>query len=173
MRNTGTIVAADIDRRRVRELEERARRAGVTIVSTRVTGGEVSDVEPADAVLIDAPCSGTGTLRRNPGLRLHLHEERVRELIATQRSILDRSTRLVRPGGRLLYATCSLLHAENAAQVESFLGRHPHFVPRALPGIVGAGSIAVADRPGQAMMLPHRHSTDGFFAALFERRAAD
>jgi 16S rRNA (cytosine967-C5)-methyltransferase len=173
MGNRGEIVAADIDRQRVRELDVRMRRAGVTIISTIVTDGGAPEVDPADAVLIDAPCSGTGTLRRNPGLRLRLQEDRIRELLDTQRSILDRACRLVRPGGRMLYATCSLLRAENETQADGFLARHPGFSPRALPAVPFAGSIAVPGRTGEALLLPHRHSTDGFFAALFERRAAD
>jgi 16S rRNA (cytosine967-C5)-methyltransferase len=120
-------------------------------------------------VLVDAPCTGTGTWRRNPDARLRLMEADLAELLPKQAAILDQAATLVRSGGRLVYATCSLLSEENEDQVTAFLTRHPGFalVPlaRAWPG--GAPPNA-----GDFLALtPARHGTDGFFAAVIERRA--
>ena len=123
-----------------------------------------------DRVLVDAPCTGTGTWRRNPDARLRLPARDLAELLAKQARILAEAARLVRSGGRLVYATCSLLAEENEAQVQGFLAAHPEFavlpLERAwtLPGALPC--------PGPHLALtPHRHGTDGFFAAVLERRA--
>lgn len=173
MANKGEILALDVDRKRLRELEERRRRAGASIIRTGSPTGDGEGIEKFDAVLIDAPCTGSGTLRRNPGLKLRLTPAFVVEAVATQSSLLSRYCRFVRPGGRLLYATCSLLEAENEAQVEAFLSRHPEFVRRPFSDPVQRILPHPSAAPGEAMLLPHRHGTDGFFAALLENRSAD
>ncbi len=104
-------------------------------------------------MLVDAPCTGTGTWRRNPDARLRLTEADLAELLPKQAAILDQAAPLVRAGGRLIYATCSLLRNENEDQVTGFLARHPEFT-------VGEGLV----------LTPARHGTDGFFAATLERR---
>jgi 16S rRNA (cytosine967-C5)-methyltransferase len=122
-----------------------------------------------DRVLVDAPCTGTGTWRRNPDARLRLTERDLAELTVKQAGILDTGAKLVRAGGKLTYATCSLLPEENEQQVSAFLARHPDFAPvpieRAwkLPG--PAPHIG-----GFLCLTPARHGTDGFFAAVLERR---
>jgi len=123
-----------------------------------------------DRVLVDAPCTGTGTWRRNPDARLRLTERDLAELLPKQAAILDAAQGLVRIGGRLVYATCSLLEAENEAQVTSFLARHPGFA------MVPLGRAWTLDTPppceGAFLSLtPARHGTDGFFAAVLERVA--
>ena len=124
-----------------------------------------------DRVLVDAPCTGTGTWRRNPDARQRLREQDLVELVPKQAMILDTAARLVKAGGRLIYATCSLLPAENEDQVAAFLLRHPEFsvIPLAeawtLPG----------PPPGTGPYLsltPKLHGTDGFFGAVLEKRAA-
>jgi 16S rRNA (cytosine967-C5)-methyltransferase len=124
--------------------------------------------ESFDRVLVDAPCTGTGTWRRNPDARLRLVQRDLDELVPKQAAILAAASRLVRKGGRLVYATCSILPDENEAQVRAFLADHPDFtvVPLAQvwPG--------PAEVPGEGEFLslsPRRHGTDGFFTAVLER----
>ena len=121
-------------------------------------------------MLVDAPCTGTGTWRRNPDARQRLRELDLEELRPKQAGILDAAARLVRPGGRLIYATCSLLRDENEAQVDAFLERHPAF---AVVPLDRAWTLpAPAPCPGPYLALtPLRHGTDGFFAAVLERGA--
>jgi 16S rRNA (cytosine967-C5)-methyltransferase len=127
-------------------------------------------------VLIDAPCSGAGTWRRNPDARWKLGPGDVDELVALQRRILESACRLVKPGGRLVYATCSLLAAENEAQVAWFIENHPEF--SAIP-VAEVWKEAVASRGGGTCpatgpylsLTPAQHGTDGFFVAVLARRA--
>jgi 16S rRNA (cytosine967-C5)-methyltransferase len=122
--------------------------------------------------LVDAPCTGTGTWRRNPDARLRTRPEDLAELIAVQNDILDKARELVRPGGRLVYATCSVLPAENEERMESFLASHPDFTPIALD------ALWPALRPGVGQpcagpwlrLSPGAHGTDGFFCAVLERK---
>ncbi|HYZ61342.1 MAG TPA: RsmB/NOP family class I SAM-dependent RNA methyltransferase, partial [Acetobacteraceae bacterium] len=123
-----------------------------------------------DRVLVDAPCTGTGTWRRNPDARLRLRPQDLDELLPKQAGILDASSRLVRPGGRLIYATCSLLQQENEMQIDAFLSRTPEF--RLVP-LDQAWTLPAAP-PGSGPYLaltPLRHRTDGFFGAVLERAA--
>jgi 16S rRNA (cytosine967-C5)-methyltransferase len=124
-----------------------------------------------DRVLVDAPCSGLGTLRRNPDLKWRQTSASLAELTLKQASILASAARLVKTGGRLIYATCSLLEAENEAIVAQFLATHPQFA------LVPAGVVLAEQRIELAMgdylsLWPHRHATDGFFAAVLERRGS-
>ena len=118
-----------------------------------------------DRVLVDAPCTGTGTWRRNPDARARLTETDLAELTVKQAEILDRAQKLVKPGGRLVYATCSVLQDENEAQIEAFMARHPEFsvlpleAPEALKG------------SAHLRLSPARNGTDGFFAAIMVRAA--
>jgi 16S rRNA (cytosine967-C5)-methyltransferase len=121
-------------------------------------------------VLVDAPCSGLGTLRRNPDLKWRQSPESVAELAPKQLSILTSAARLVKVGGRLVYATCSILEAENEAIVTQFLANHPGFT------LVPARDVLAEQRVEVEMgdylsLWPHLHATDGFFAAVLERRA--
>jgi 16S rRNA (cytosine967-C5)-methyltransferase len=123
-----------------------------------------------DRVLVDAPCSGLGTLRRNPDLKWRQSPESVAELTAKQAAILAAASRLVKVGGRLVYATCSLLDEENEAVVASFLAAHPEFVRRSCGEILASQGIAL-EMGGSLRLLPHQHGTDGFYAAVMERQA--
>jgi 16S rRNA (cytosine967-C5)-methyltransferase len=174
MGNKGQVVACDVSSTRLEGAVRRLRRAGVHNVERHL-------LEPGDKwakrragsfdrVLVDAPCTGTGTWRRNPDARLRLTESDLLELLPKQASILDAAQGLVRTGGRLVYATCSLLEVENEAQVIDFLARHPGF------SIVPLKDAWTLDTPvpcpGDFLSLtPARHGTDGFFAAVLERRA--
>ena len=173
MRGTGRIYAMDVSARRLAELGPRAARAGVTNVHTVVLSGE-SDARAKrlagklDRVLVDAPCSGFGTLRRNPDLKWRHDERAIGELAAKQRVILESASRLVKPGGRLVYATCSFLHEENEDVVAAFASGHPEFAELDCGKLLEAQRISL-DAGHQLRLWPHRHGCDGFFAAAFER----
>ncbi|MGI4976453.1 MAG: RsmB/NOP family class I SAM-dependent RNA methyltransferase [Janthinobacterium lividum] len=175
MGNRGHVVACDVSRPRLDGATRRLRRAGAHNVERHL-------IEPGDKwvkrrggsfdrVLVDAPCTGTGTWRRNPDARFRLRELDLDELLPKQARILDDAARLVRPGGRLVYATCSLLIDENEAQVEAFLLRHPEFT--AVPLAETWTLDAPVPGPGPYLSLtPRRHGTDGFFAAVLQRSTA-
>ena len=165
MANRGTLLACDIDRGRLSRLPPRAERAGAAIVETRLMNPDreaeaLSDWhERADVVLVDAPCSGTGTWRRNPEARWRLTPERLDRLVATQQRLLALAAGLVRPGGALVHIVCSLLDEEGAGQVDRFLADHPGWQAERLD--------LPAGRPrGQGVRLTPAHDgTDGFFVA--------
>jgi 16S rRNA (cytosine967-C5)-methyltransferase len=174
MGNRGQIVACDVSGSRLDGAVRRLRRAGVNNVERHLVepGDKWAKRRAAafDRVLVDAPCTGTGTWRRNPDARHRLTEQDLLELTRKQSSILDTASALVRPGGRLVYATCSLLQEENEGQVSAFLLRHPDF------GLVPLAQVwpfeGVAPPEGEMLSLtPARHGTDGFFAAVLERPA--
>ena len=150
----------------------RLRRAGVHNVERHLlTGGDKWVKRRGgsfDRVLVDAPCTGTGTWRRNPDARLRLQETDLAELVSKQAAILETAQSLVRKGGRLVYATCSLLEEENEAQVTAFLARHPDF---SVITLRSAWPLTVpAPNQGDYLSLtPARHGTDGFFTAVLER----
>ena len=168
MANEGRIVAADTDRARLSRMAPRLHRAGVSIVEGRLLnpGSEteaLADLQgKADLVLVDAPCSGTGTWRRNPETRWRLNPERLARLAALQSRLLDIASELVRPGGVLVYAVCSLLEEEGRGQAEAFGTRHSSFVPQA-PDIPGGRPSG----PGR-LLTPAHDGTDGFFVARWQ-----
>ena len=169
MSNRGRLIACDVDRTRLSRLEPRAARAGVTIAETRLLNPNreaeaLADLMgQADAVLVDAPCSGTGTWRRNPEARWRLTPDQLARYAAIQSRLLDLAAALVRPGGRLGFVTCSLLDAEGVAQASGFLARHPEWAVQALA--LGAGE---ARGPG-LRLSPAGDGTDGFFVACFRK----
>lgn len=174
MRNTGRLYAFDVSDKRLTNLKPRLARSGLSNVHpVRIEHERDTRVKrlagKADRVLVDAPCSGLGTLRRNPDLKWRQGEESIAELTAKQTAILDAAATLVRPGGRLVYATCSLLTAENEAIVDSFLARHPDFALLPVSTVLERQGVAFAG--DMLRLLPHRHDTDGFFAAVLERKA--
>ena len=121
-----------------------------------------------DRVLVDAPCSGFGTLRRNPDLKWRHGPQAVAELAAKQLRILGAAARLVTPGGRLVYATCSILQDENEAVTKAFQEAHPEFAPLSCKTLLAAQDIPL-DTGEQLRLAPHRQGTDGFFAAAFQK----
>jgi tRNA and rRNA cytosine-C5-methylases len=169
MENSGTLIASDADRARLSRLAPRAERAGTTMIETVLLdpGREMQALErfvgAADAVLVDAPCSGTGTWRRNPEARWRLSEKQLARYAGMQSALLDVAAGLVRPGGRLVFVTCSLLDEEGAAQAEAFIARHPGW--EAAPPVLPAG---VPRGPG-LRLSPYHDETDGFFVARFIR----
>jgi 16S rRNA (cytosine967-C5)-methyltransferase len=175
MRGTGRIYAMDISAGRLAALAPRAARAGVTSVHSLVLSGE-SDARvkrlagKLDRVLVDAPCSGFGTLRRNPDLKWRHAPSAVSQLAAKQRAILAAASRLLKPGGRLVYATCSILREENEGIAEEFQAMQPRFRPLPCGELLAAQRIPL-DTGSFLRLWPHRHGTDGFFAAAFELAA--
>ncbi|MDX1376596.1 MAG: RsmB/NOP family class I SAM-dependent RNA methyltransferase [Burkholderiales bacterium] len=173
MRGTGRVYAMDVSARRLAALAPRAARAGVSNVHTIALSG-ASDARARrlagkiDRVLVDAPCSGFGTLRRNPDLKWRHDADAVAQLAEKQARILAAAARLVKPGGRLVYATCSILHDENEAVVGRFLGEAAGFAARSCGALLAAQRIALDTGP-RLRLWPHLHGTDGFFAAAFER----
>lgn len=165
MQNQGTLIAADTDRGRLSRLPARAAKAGALVSETILldTGREMEVLGAwqgkADAVLIDAPCSGTGTWRRNPEARWRLDEGELQRLADLQRRLLDLAAGLTRPGGRIIYVTCSLLDREGAGQVDAFLERNQGWhaeVPQ----------LPLGRERGQGTRLtPYHDGTDGFFVA--------
>ncbi|HSA91124.1 MAG TPA: RsmB/NOP family class I SAM-dependent RNA methyltransferase [Burkholderiales bacterium] len=174
MRGTGRIYAMDVSAKRLAALAPRAARAGVTNVHTVVLGEDEARARrlagKLDRVLVDAPCSGFGTLRRNPDLKWRHGPEAVAELAAKQRRILDAAARLVKPGGRLVYATCSILHEENDAIADAFTRAHPEFAPLSCAELLAAQRIEL--NTGERLRLfPHRHGSDGFYAAALAKNS--
>ncbi len=169
MDNRGALLACDSDRGRLARLAPRAERAGVAIIETLLLDPGRENVALArwqsggDAVLVDAPCSGTGTWRRNPESRWRLNEKELARLVALQARLLDIAAALVRPGGRLVYVVCSLLDGEGAGQIDAFLARHPDW--RAVPVELPAGMPRCAG----IRLTPYRDGTDGFFFARLEK----
>jgi 16S rRNA (cytosine967-C5)-methyltransferase len=179
MGNRGKLVACDVSSYRLERAGRRLRRAGVGNVERRVLSSEHDKwvkrhAGAFDRVLVDAPCLGTGTWRRNPDAKWRAGPKDLAELVERQQQILRSAARLVRPGGRLIYVTCSLLREEDATQAETFLGVHPDFVPYPIAK-VWEETIG-GHYPGGSDFLcltPARHGTDGFFIAIFERRIAN
>lgn len=177
MENRGRIVALDTHPRRLAQIGPRARRAQIHNWESHVVDetrpGEVERrwQARADAVLVDAPCTGLGVLRRNPDALFRLQPEDVERFASLQGGILHRYAALVKPGGRLVYGTCSVATEENEEVVERFLADHPDF-ERALPRLTLGEALAERLGAAEALRLyPHRQGTDGFFGALLVRRA--
>ncbi|RAI55983.1 RsmB/NOP family class I SAM-dependent RNA methyltransferase [Roseicella frigidaeris] len=177
MRNKGRITACDVSAVRLEGAVRRLRRAGVDNAERHLfAAGDRWAKRRAgqfDRVLVDAPCTGTGTWRRNPDARLRTGSADLRELVAKQHEILDSAGELVRPGGKLVYATCSLLPEEDEEQVNAFLGRRPDFalLPLAEAWRAAGGEGAPPAEGDHLLTSPARHGTDGFFAAVLQRKA--
>lgn len=177
MGNSGAVFAFDVSERRLENLRPRLARAGVDNVRHQLIRDEHDKVlkkfqERADRVLVDAPCSGTGTMRRNPDIKWRPIDLKL--LRTTQLSILEAAAKLVKPGGRLVYATCSLLKEENDDIVSAFLATHPDYVIKPASEVLAAQGVTIEDgftAEGAMRLLPHRHGTDGFYAAVLERKS--
>ena len=167
LKGEGRIFAVDIELSRLDELDIRARRAGVTNIQALSAERLLPDEFAADLVLVDAPCSGVGTIRRNPGIKWRVTESLAAHYASKQAHLLDASCRFVKQGGVLMYATCSLLREENEDVVRSFLDAHAEFsVQRIDPQFCPPATISAE---GFATILPYSADTDGFFAAKFLR----
>ena len=183
MRNTGRLYAFDVSAHRLEALKPRLARSGLSNVHPAALAHERDErvkrlSGKIDRVLVDAPCSGLGTLRRNPDLKWRQDQTAITELNAKQTAILDSAARMVKSGGRLVYATCSVLPEENEHVAQAFQAAHPDFVP------MDAGEVLAQLKVDNAATLcaggetctqyvrlwPHAHQTDGFFAAVWQRK---
>ncbi|MFN3397726.1 MAG: RsmB/NOP family class I SAM-dependent RNA methyltransferase [Sulfurimicrobium sp.] len=173
MQNQGRVYAFDVSEKRLNNLKPRLKRSGLSNLHPQLISNE-NDLKikrlagKIDRVLVDAPCSGLGTLRRNPDLKWRQTPEGIAELTQKQAAILLAASRLLKSGGRLVYATCSFLPEENQQIVAAFLAQHPEYK------LLDAGEILAAHgiplNTGKYLqLLPHIHNTDGFFAAVMER----
>ena len=178
MRNTGRLYAFDTSGHRLASLKPRLARSGLSNVHPVQIAHERDDrikrlAGKIDRVLVDSPCSGLGTLRRNPDLKWRQSPQSVEELKVKQAAILASASRLVKPGGRLVYATCSLLQCENEEIAEAFSSeRVREFKPLAAHDVLSSAHVDQADtlvRGPYLRLWPHRHGTDGFFAAVWQR----
>ena len=176
MNSQGRLYAWDVSEKRLTNLKPRLKRSGLSNVQPQLIAHENDSkikrlAGKIDRVLVDAPCSGTGTLRRNPDMKFRQSTQSVAELNQKQAAILASAARLLKQGGRLVYATCSLLHEENQAIVQAFLAAHPDFT------LLPAGEVLRQQHVDLAMgdylqLTPQLHNTDGFFAAVLERNGA-
>lgn len=173
MHSHGRIYAFDVSATRLARLKPRLKRSGLSNIHPQVIGNE-NDTRvkrlagKIDRVLVDAPCSGLGTLRRNPDLKWRQSPQSVTELTVKQAAIVHAAARLVKPGGRLIYATCSVLREENEDIVDRFLEEHTEFRSVACSDLLAQQRIAL-DAGEFLQLRPHIHATDGFFAAVLER----
>ena len=173
MRSQGRLYAFDISPRRLANLKPRLARSGLSnVYPVRIEDERDRHVKrlagKIDRVLVDAPCTGFGTLRRNPDLKWRQRQTAVGELAVKQARLLAAAATLVKPGGRLVYATCSVLPDENEAIVEGFLAAHADFVLGNASAELARAGIAL-DTGSMLRLYPHRHGCDGFFAAVLER----
>ncbi|HET7833838.1 MAG TPA: RsmB/NOP family class I SAM-dependent RNA methyltransferase [Gallionella sp.] len=173
MNSQGRLYAMDVSEKRLANLKPRLKRSGASNIQPMLIAHE-NDLKvkrlagKIDRVLVDAPCSGLGTLRRNPDLKFRQSPASVAELTQKQAAILASASRLLKPGGRLVYATCSILPEENQQIVQAFLASHPNFVLRPAGEVLQQQKIPLG--MGDYLELrPHLHGTDGFFAAVLER----
>ena len=180
MQNTGQIYAYDSDKKQLRPIFERLKRAGARNVQVMEAGDEAALLALGprfDLVLVDAPCTGSGTWRRKPDAKWRVKPANIPERQAEQVRVLDLGAGLTKPGGTLVYVTCSVLPEENRDQVEAFLARHGEFAVEPFAGAwverIGSEPPRSADGCEDTLQLtPARHATDGFFVALLRRRSA-
>ena len=183
LENRGRVLASDVDKRKLKELRRRAKRAGVGNVQVVELNPEAGAAMPkpfesilgkASRVLVDAPCTGIGALRRNPEARWRLSQADLDRLPRTQLQIAQRAMELVAPGGRLIYATCTLLRRENQHVVEALMAGRGDLEIISPREVWGADrGDALVDESGQFLLTkPHRHGCDGFFAAVIRRKSA-
>jgi len=172
MKNRGEIFAFDVVPQRLENLQKRARRSGIHNIRTQLIQPDevpAQYFEMMDAILIDAPCSGTGVFRRNPDAKWKISEEMIQQMVEKQKRILNQYAPLLKPGGRLVYATCSLLAEENEQVVESFLQQNSNFKLADAGMLLQRYKLSTLADGGCVHLFPHTHGCDGFFAALLER----
>jgi 16S rRNA (cytosine967-C5)-methyltransferase len=182
MDNHGQIFAFDDDPRRLAPIHDRLKRSGARNVQVRSPRGEADVLADLagrmDLVLIDAPCTGTGVWRRSPDAKWRMRPGALEIRVREQAALLDQAVRFLKPGGRIAYVTCSVLDAENGAQVRDFLSRHPGFSVKSPPEVANSlgerGAILRAAAllgPEGIQLTPRRTETDGFFVSVIRAPA--
>jgi 16S rRNA (cytosine967-C5)-methyltransferase len=175
MRNSGRIYAFDVNERRLTNLTPRLARSGLSNVYSQLISNE-NDTKikrlagKMDRVFVDAPCLGLGTLRRNPDLKLRQKEADIAEITVKQLAILTAASSLVKSGGRLVYATCSILAEENQDIITAFLSTHPNFEILEINQVIDVESLTLKDQR-YLELSPNIHDTDGFFACVLQNKA--
>lgn len=184
MNNSGQIHAFDLSKTKLIEMKKRVQRAGLRNVQVRQLAIEeklratflARAKGIADRVVLDVPCSGTGTWRRNPELRLRLTAQRLMELLETQNALLKEGATMVKPGGRMIYITCSFLPEENEGRIKQFLEEHPDWRTinwrKVTKREALAKTISLSSMPHALQLSPGTHGTDGFFVAILEHSGA-
>lgn len=174
MQNKGIIIALDVHEHKIKLIEENCQRLGVKIVQPKLADARHITEEYAgwaDYVLVDAPCSGLGVLRRRPDARWRKSDEQIKNLVELQSQILDAAAVVLKPGGILVYSTCTITWEENLGQIKSFLQKHPDFVLETLSGLLPDSlDHASTMRRGYLQILPHIHDLDGFFMARLRKK---
>lgn len=171
--NQAEIIACDVSRSRLSHMEPRAARLGVTGVRSLAVPAEGAPEELkewADRVLIDAPCSGTGTWRRSPDMRWRTSPAAIAAYTREQDNLLDTAAKLLRAGGRIVYAVCSVLESEGRGRVDAFLARHPDFQRLPIEDVLGPEMVARLGCGEDLVLTPKRHNTDGMYGAVLTRR---
>ena len=180
MQGKGRLIATDHDKRQLAPIHERLSRAGIHNADVRTPKGDadpLADIHAsADLVLIDAPCTGTGTWRRNPDAKWRMRPGALEVRLKDQAEVLDRAAALVKPGGRIAYITCSVLPPENGEQVRAFVARHPEFAvvpPQQTASVLWDKAEdfanAALESPEGWLMTPRRTGTDGFFVSVLKK----
>ena len=173
MNSQGRLYAFDVSEKRLTNLKPRLKRSGLSNIHPQLIAHENDSkvkrlAGKIDRVLVDSPCSGLGTLRRNPDIKFRQSPQSLIELTQKQYAILAAAGKLLKPGGRLVYATCSFLHEENRAIVDAFLANHADFILRPAGEILAQQKIPL-EAGDYLQLMPHLHGTDAFFAAVLER----
>ena len=177
MNNKGQLLATDVHDRRLQECKKRLKRSGCQNAHTKAIEDENDRyldryINKMDRVLVDAPCTGSGTWRRNPDLKWRTTKADLDEICHKQQSILSAAARLVKSGGRLIYATCSVLVEENERQIEKFLNQHSDFTVTSIADVWSEELGVKCPVKGDYLRLsPHKHKTDGFFAAILTKNS--
>jgi 16S rRNA (cytosine967-C5)-methyltransferase len=171
MDNHGSIIAVDISKRKLEALRKNAKRLGVTIVDTQAGEARQKPGKPChetfDKILVDAPCSGLGTLRRNPEIKWRSSPEDVTKCAVLQKAILDSAVPYLKKGGSLIYSTCTIMPEENEGVIKEFIVLHRNFICIRPPDTIDS---RVVDDGGYLQSFPHRHGTDGFFGAVLRKK---
>lgn len=173
MKNRGFIVARDVHQHKLKLVEDNCRRLGVDIVSTELynaTQLDENSLEKFDRVLLDAPCSGLGVLRRKPDLRWKKEPDNFKELAMLQREMLQIASKYVKPGGALIYSTCTINKTENIMVVRDFLSQNTQFQLESLVGRIPEKLVCKSAQEGYLELFPNTHGTDGFFIARIRKR---
>jgi 16S rRNA (cytosine967-C5)-methyltransferase len=173
MGNQGEIVARDIHQHKLKLVEENCRRLGVSIVRTELYDAmrlDEGSIEKYDKVLLDAPCSGLGVIRRKPDLRWKKKPDNFRELAGLQREMLQLASQYVKPGGVLVYSTCTVNETENTGVVKDFLSRSKNFMLESIKGYLPENLLCDSAQEGYLELFPNTHGTDGFFIARMRKR---
>ncbi|MGE5677536.1 MAG: 16S rRNA (cytosine(967)-C(5))-methyltransferase RsmB, partial [Pseudomonadota bacterium] len=173
MGNNGRIVARDIHPHKLKLVEENCKRLGVKIVETELfdaTKLDEGSIGRFDRVLLDAPCSGLGVIRRKPDLRWKKEPDNFMELYVLQGKMLDLASRYVKQGGKLIYSTCTINRMENTSVVKNFLATHPEFDLESLEGLIPEELVSENAKNGWLELFPNTHGTDGFFIARLGKR---